>query len=105
MLSSCVLVGEVVSSPEITTTSSGNTMAYLFLKVLRPFKSEDSSPNIDTFKVLLWRGIAEECRDNCHSGSIVAIKGRLQSSNYEKEEKIYYNCDIIAEKVAYISNS
>ena len=104
MLSSVVIVGEVLSKPEITMTAAGNSMAYLFLKVLRPFKSEDSGPSTDTFKILLWRGIAEECRDNCNMGSIVAVKGRLQSSNYEKEERIFYNCDIIAEKVAYISN-
>ena len=105
MLSSCVIVGEVLKEPEITKTAQGNTMAYLYLKVLRPFRSEDNGPTSDTFKILLWRGIAEECQDNCRIGTIVAVRGRLQSSNYEKDERIFYNCDIIAEKVAYVSNS
>lgn len=103
MLSVCVVVGKVIKEPEIIKTANGNTMAYLYVETARPFRSEDSGPNTDVYKVLLWRGIAEECKDNCDIDSIVAIRGRLQSSIYEKDDKSFYNCEIIAEKVSYIS--
>ncbi len=104
MLSSCVIVGKIIKEPEITKTVNGNSIAYIYVETIRPFKSDDGSVNSDVFKILLWRGIAEECQDHCQIGSCVAIRGRLQSNVYVKDEKTFYNCEIIAEKVAYISN-
>ncbi|MCR4950263.1 MAG: single-stranded DNA-binding protein [Solobacterium sp.] len=102
MLSSCIIVGRVKEKPEIRTTSKGNTIAYMLVEVDRPFRNEDGTLTTDTFRVVLWRGIAEECAEHCLPGSVVAIRGRLQSSAFEKEENVYYNCEVIAEKVTHI---
>ena len=35
---------------------------------------------------------------------MIAVKGRLQANNYEpKEGQVYYNAEIVAEKVSFIS--
>ena len=36
-------------------------------------------------------------------GSTVIVKGRLQSNNYRKDDKVYYSPELLAEKVLYIA--
>ena len=103
MLTSCMIIGRVKEKPEIRTTSKGTTVAHMLLDVDRPFRNEDGSLTTDVFKIVLWRGIAEECAERCTPGTIIAIRGRLQSTAYEKEEAVYYNCEVIAEKVVYVN--
>ena len=102
MLSNCVVVGRVAEAPTISKSAKGNSIAHMVVECDRPFRNEDGTLVKDKFKVFLWRGIAEECEAQCELGSLVAIKGRLQANNYEREDKQFYNCEIIAEKVSYV---
>ena len=40
----------------------------------------------------------------CKKGDLLGIKGRVQSSVYEKDEKKNYVTDIIAEKITFLSS-
>ncbi len=103
MLNQCVLVGKVKEVPEIRTTAQGNSVGKLILEVDRSFRNEDGSLSTDLFPVVLWKGIAEECAVLCKPGSVLAIKGRLQSDVYHKNDNTYYNCEMVAEKVTFVS--
>lgn len=103
MINQCVLVGTVEQLPEIKTTSKGTTVAHMVVKTDRCFRNEDGTLSNDLFKVTLWKGIAEECVSLCKPGSLIGIKGRLSSSVHEKEGKNFYNCEVIAEKVSFLS--
>lgn len=105
MLASCVLVGRVREKPEVTVTSKGTTMATLLVETDRPFRNENGTITQDVFRVILWRGIAEECAAMCEPGSIVAIRGRMQSTPHESEGRIWYNTELFAEKVSYIPHN
>ncbi len=102
MLNQVVLVGKVVKLPELITTSNGNKVASLLLEVDRSFKTSEGVVEQDIFNVQLWRGVAEQCCDVCKLGSWLAIKGRIQAHNVQKEEVTYFNSEIIAEKVSFI---
>ena len=101
MLNSCVIVGRVAEPVELRTTTKGNTVAHMIVEADKSFRNEDGTLGKDRFKVTLWRGIAEECASALSVGALVAIKGRMQSDVYERNETQYYNCEIIAERVAY----
>lgn len=101
MLTSCVIVGKVVEQPKVIVSSRGNSLAYMVVETDRPFRNEDGTIGKDQFRVLLWRGIAEECADVCLPGTLVGIRGRLQSDKHEKDESTFYNMQVIAEKVSY----
>lgn len=103
MLNQCVLVGRVVELPKLQETSNGNKVASMLLEVDRSFRNAEGQVEKDIFNVQLWRGIAETCCDVCTPGSIVAIKGRIQAFNHRKDENIYYNAEIIAEKVSFLN--
>ena len=101
MLNCCVIVGRVVGPVELKTTTKGNTVAHMIVEADKSFRKEDGTLGKDRFKVTLWRGIAEECSAALKDGSFVAIKGRMQSDVYVKNDTQYYNCEVIAERVAY----
>lgn len=101
MLNNCVVVGKVVDKPVITKLKNGGTVAHMIVECDRSFRNEDGILPKDKFKVTLWKGIAEECANVCKEGSLVGIKGRLQSNVYEHDDNIYYNTEIIAERVSY----
>jgi len=102
MMNSCVLVGTVKEPVQLSTSSKGSVYGTLFVSTDRPFRNDDGTVTSDTFRVTLWKGIAEECAAACTVGSLVAVKGRLQSNNYEKDDRTYYNAEVIAEKVSYL---
>ncbi len=103
MINTCILVGTVKERPDIRTTSKGNIVADMLVETERMFRSEDGTLPTDVFRVTLWKGIAEECANLCTPGSVIGIRGRLQSERYEKNGVEYYNPSIIAEKVTFIS--
>ncbi len=104
MLNLMVLVGKVKEIPEIRLTAAGTKIATMLLEVDRGFRNSNGEYDQDVFNVVLWRGVAETCADLLRPGSVVAVKGRLQAHNYEpKEGQTYYNAEIVAEKVSFIS--
>ena len=103
MLTSVVIAGKVAEKPEVITTARGNTMASMIVEAARPYRNEDGTQTSDRFRVILWRGIADECADLCSVGTEVVIRGRLQSNNRVIDDVMYYNCEVVAEKVAYRS--
>lgn len=103
MINQCVLVGKVKDLPEIRTTSKGTSVAHMVVEADRSFRNDDGSLSSDLFKVTLWTGIAEECVSLCKPGDLIGIKGRMQSNVFEKEGRQFYNCEVIAEKVSFLS--
>lgn len=104
MLNTCVIVGRVIETPQIRTTSKGQNVANLIVECDRLFRNDDGTLSTDFFSVTLWRGVAEECAAVCHVGSVVAIKARMQSNQVERGGMTFYNVEIIAEKVAFLND-
>ena len=104
MLNQIVIAGRLVSDPEINTTENGKKRTYITVAVPRSYKNVDGTYDTDFIRCILWNGIAETTCEYCKKGDIVGIKGRIQSSNYEKDGEKVYATDIIAEKVSFLSS-
>lgn len=96
MLNQAVLVGRIVSDPEINETENNRKVAYITLAIPRSYKNDNGEYETDFIPCTLWNGIAENTTLYCKKGDLVGIKGRLQS----KEGKI----EIVAEKVTFLSS-
>ena len=104
MLNQIVIAGRLVSNPEIVTTDNGKKRTYITVAVPRSYKNVDGTYDTDFIKCTLWNGIAENTCEYCKKGDIVGIKGRIQSSSYERDGEKIYSMDIIAEKVSFLSS-
>ena len=106
MLNQTVIVGRLVSNPEIRETENGNKVSNITLAVPRSYKNSNGEYDTDFISCVLWKGIAENAAEYCHKGDLLGIKGRIQSRNIELDEDTKRQVvEVIAEKVTYLSTS
>ena len=106
MLNQVVIAGRLVSDPEITVTENNKKRTFITVAVPRSYKNIDGTYDTDFIRCVLWNCIAESTCEYCKKGDIVGIKGRIQTSSYEKEDgQKTYVTDVIAEKVSFLSSN
>lgn len=100
MLNQIVLVGRLVSDPEIKETENGNKVSYITLAVPRSYKNSDGIYETDFIPCLLYKGIAENAVEYCKKGDVIGVKGRIQTKQEENKNII----EIVAERVTFLSS-
>ena len=105
MLNQVVLVGRLVKDPEIIEIEEGKKVSNITIAIPRSFKNMDGEYETDYINCVLWDAVARNTTEYCKKGDILGVKGRMQSSSYEKEngEKVY-KVDVIAERVTFLSS-
>ena len=93
-------MGRLDSVMPLDETASGIKVINFIVSVERPFKSNQA---FDDFRVTAFKELAENIASKIAVGSTVLIKGRLQSNNYRKDDRVYYSPELLAEKVYYIA--
>ncbi len=93
------VLGVLNSIGPIEETSSGIKVVNFVITANRPFKSSQSA---DEFKVTAFKELAEDITASAIIGTSVLVKGRLQSNNYRRDDKVYYSPELLAEKVLYV---
>ena len=105
MLNQTVLVGRLVSDPELRETDNGNKVTNITLAVPRSYKNVNGEYDTDFIPCVLWKGIAENTAEYVKKGDLIGIKGHLQTRNLELNENIKrQSVEIIAEKVTFLSS-
>ena len=105
MLNQIVLVGRLTKEVEVKELEEGKKVAHMSLAIPRSFKNADGEYETDFVTCTLWEGVAETTSEYCKKGDIVGVKGRLQTSSYEKEDgNKEFRMDVIAEKVTFLSS-
>ena len=105
MLNQIVLVGRLVKDPEIKETESGFSLSKITLAIPRSYKNSEGEYETDFVDCTLWKGIAENTAEYCKKGDIIGVKGRIETSSYEKDNEKIYTTNVVAEKVTFLSQS
>ena len=98
-----VLVGRLVSTPELKETEEGKKVTYITLAVPRRFKNEEGIYETDFIDCTLWYGIAESTTEYCRRGDLIGIKGRIQTTDVERDDFKDKKTEIVAEKVSFLA--
>lgn len=105
MLNQVVLVGRLVTDPELKQLDSGKKVTSVSLAVPRSFKNMDGIYDTDFIECILWEHIAQNTTEYCHKGDMIGVKGRIQSRTYiNKENKKTTRLEVIAEKVTFLTS-
>jgi len=105
MLNQIVMVGRLVSDPELKETESGKKVSNLTLAVPRSYKNEYGEYDTDFVDCTLWTGVAESTAEYCKKGDLIGIKGRVQTDSYENSDgKKQKTMRVVAEKVTFLSS-
>ena len=103
MLNNVVLIGHIVSEPTLEETNSGKDVTTILLAVARSFKNIHGVYETDYIHCKLWAGIAKSTVENCQKGSLIAVKGRLQTRSFENSDGKKINVtEVIAERVSFL---
>ena len=100
-----VIVGRLVKNPILEENQNGKKVCNITLAVPRDFKNDEGIYETDFIKCTLCNVIAENTAEYCKKGDLVGVKGRLETSVYEKENGEKYRItSVVAEKVSFLSS-
>lgn len=94
-----ILIGRLTKDPEIRVSGSV-TIAKFSLAVDRRFK-RDGEPEADFFNCTAFNKTAEFIEKYCKKGMKMAIEGRVQNDNYEKDGVKHYGVTVIVENIEF----
>ena len=105
MLNQVVLVGRLTKDLEVKELEDGKKVTNMTLAIPRSFKNAEGDYETDFIDCSVWNSIAENTAEYCKKGDIVGVKGRLQSSSFEKEDgNKEFRTQVMAEKVTFLSS-
>ena len=103
MLNKVVIMGRMVSDPELRRTGTGVAVTSFTLAVDRDFSGKDGGEKeTDFIDVVCWRSTAEFVEKYFRKGSMAVVSGRLQIRNYtDKEGNKRKAAEVVADNVYF----
>ncbi len=99
-MNNVVLVGRLTKDPELKRTSNNISYCKFIIAVSRAFNNEKT----DFIPVTIWRTQAESCAKHLFKGSLVAVQGSIQTSNFtNSDNQQVYRTDVQANTVKFLS--
>ena len=101
-----ILMGRLTRDPEVRYTQTNNTMVASFtIAVNRRFARQGEERQADFIPVVAWSKLGEFCSKYFKKGQQVGVIGRIQTRNWEDENKVrHYITEVVAEE-AYFADS
>lgn len=98
-------IGRLTKAPEMRTTTNGKSNTTFTIAINRNFKPKEGEQEADYIGCSAWNNLAENIAKYCTKGMLVAVEGRLQIRNYEKEGTKRYLTEILVENIQFLSKS
>lgn len=105
MLNQILFIGRLTTDPELIVLEDGKKVSNITLAVQRPFKNHEGLYETDFISITLWQGLAENLSKFCVKGTLVLIRGRVQTKKVFIEDKVVATLEIIGERVSYLSSN
>ena len=101
-----ILMGRLTRDPEVRYTQTNNTLVTSFtIAVNRRFARQGEERQADFIPVVAWSKLGEFCSKYFKKGQQVGIIGRIQTRNWEDDNKVkHYITEVVAEE-AYFADS
>ena len=97
-MNNCVLIGRLTNDIELRKTNSGKSVTSFTIAVGR------DKENTDFIPCQVWNMVAENMAKYCSKGDMVAVKGRIQTRNYEdKDGNKRTATEVVADNVVFLS--
>lgn len=86
MLNRVILMGRLVSDPELKTTNTGISVTSFSIAVDRNYVKSGEERKADFFNIVCWRSTAEFVCRFFGKGSLIAVDGQLQNRTYQAKD-------------------
>ncbi len=76
------------------------------IAVPRNFKNSEGMYEADFIRCILWNNVALNTTKYCKVGDAIAVRGRIQTRNYEDEQGIRkYITEVIAQSISFVASN
>lgn len=102
MLNNVVLMGRMVSDPELRSTPNGVSVISFCIAVDRSFAKQGEEKQADFINVVAWRHTAEFVSKYFKKGSMIAVQGSIQTRHFEdKQGNKRTAVEVVADNVSF----
>lgn len=102
MINNVVLMGRLVSKPELKTSQSGLEVTSFAVAVDKKFKNKDGSRDTNFINCVAWRQTAKFIVDYFDKGQMIAVEGSIDTRSYENKNGQKVNVvEIVVESASF----
>lgn len=102
MINMVALMGRMTYSPELKSTPSGVSVLRFQVACDRDYQRSGQDRQADFIDCVAWRQTAEFISRNFHKGSMIAVEGTIQTSNYtDKDGNKRKQIEVLANNVSF----
>lgn len=95
------LIGRLTNDLEIKEVGESKVINFS-LAVPRNYKNKDGEVKTDFINCNIWNASAENMKEYCKKGDLIAVEGSLQTSSYEKDGVKHYKTEIRVDRVRFL---
>ena len=114
MTNTVILVGNLGADPETRSTRNDTTITNFSVGTSRPKRDSEGKvlkdpgtgytvKDTEWHRVTCFNGLGKTVGQYAAKDMLVAVRGRIHYSQYEKDGVTRYGCEIIAEDVQFLS--
>lgn len=102
MINMVALMGRLTYEPELRTTPSGVSVLRFQVACDRSYQKSGAERQADFIDCVAWRQTAEFISRYFHKGSMIAVEGTIQTSNYtDKNGNNRKQVEVLANNVSF----
>lgn len=102
MINMVTLMGRMTYEPELRTTPSGVSVLRFQVACDRNYQKDTQKRQADFIDCVAWRQTAEFISRYFHKGSMIAVEGTIQTSNYtDKDGNKRKQIEVVANNVSF----
>ena len=102
MINMVALMGRMTYSPELKSTPNGVSVLRFQVACDRNYQKDSQNRQADFIDCIAWRQTAEFISRYFHKGSMIAVEGTLQTSNYtDKDGNKRKQIEVLANNVSF----
>ena len=102
MINMVALMGRMTYSPELKSTPSGVSVIRFQVACDRNYQKDSQNRQADFIDCVAWRQTAEFISRYFHKGSMIAVEGTIQTSNYtDKDGNKRKQIEVLANNVSF----
>ena len=98
------LVGRLTKDPTLRQLSENKSTVSFVIAINRNFRNNQGVVDADYLLCVAWGKLAERIAKYCGKGSLIGVKGRLQSKTYTNKDNIkVYTTEVVVEDVRFFA--
>lgn len=104
-MNNTVLIGRLTKDVDLKFTGNGAAVGNFTLAVDRGFKNANGEKETDFINCVIWKKSAEALANYTKKGSMISVRGRIQTRSYEnKEGQKVYVTEVVVEEFTFLDS-